>query len=64
MVNKIVALCALIALAGCGVSQPGPAVDTACEWVGPILVGKADILTAPTAAEILAHNRKWKRNCT
>ena len=51
----------LALLAGC---QAAPQlVDTACDWVRPIYVADQDILTEPTAAAILAHDRKWQTNC-
>ncbi|WP_169738136.1 hypothetical protein [Siccibacter colletis] len=40
-------------------------VDTACNWVKPILVTEADILTMDerTKRAILTHNKTWKANC-
>lgn len=38
-------------------------VDTACKWVSPIYISKADTLTAGTARQILTHNETWKANC-
>lgn len=38
-----------------------PASD--CAWVKPILVSRADVLSAGTAGQIVAHNRKWERFC-
>jgi len=38
-------------------------VDTSCDWVKPIYVRKDDKLSTPTAAEILAHDDKWKQIC-
>lgn len=40
-------------------------VDTACNWVKPILVTEADIMTMDerTKRAILTHNKTWKANC-
>ncbi|URM24033.1 hypothetical protein JJN11_05785 [Leclercia adecarboxylata] len=40
-------------------------VDTACNWVKPILVTEADILSMDerTKRAILTHNKTWKANC-
>jgi hypothetical protein len=38
-------------------------VDTACEWVRPIRIAKADALTDGTARQILAHNNAWLHAC-
>lgn len=38
-------------------------VDTACNWVQPILVSKDDVLTDGTARQLLAHNETWLKTC-
>ncbi|WP_288654649.1 MULTISPECIES: hypothetical protein [Pantoea] len=40
-------------------------MDTACNWVKPILVTEADIMTMDerTKRAILTHNKTWKANC-
>ncbi|AKI28770.1 Rz-like spanin [Stenotrophomonas phage vB_SmaS-DLP_2] len=38
-------------------------IDTACKWVAPIWISKADGLTAGTARQILNHNEAVERNC-
>jgi len=40
-------------------------VDTACNWVKPILVTEADILSMDdrTKRAILTHNKAWAANC-
>ena len=40
-------------------------VDTACNWVKPIMVTEADIMTMDerTKRAILTHNKTWKANC-
>ncbi|AVG76136.1 hypothetical protein CG431_08610 [Pantoea ananatis] len=40
-------------------------VDTACNWVKPIMVTEADIMMMDerTKRAILAHNKTWKANC-
>ena len=55
------ALVLLALLGGCTVAPQ--LVDTACDWVRPIYVSSEDQLTEPTAAAILAHDRKWQENC-
>ena len=61
MIGKIAAIAAAVVLCAC--AGPGPAVDTACVWVTPILVSGADRLTTGTAVQILRHNATWKANC-
>jgi hypothetical protein len=34
-----------------------------CAWVRKIVVGERDIVTRPTAEQIVAHNRKVERLC-
>lgn len=47
----------------------GPArtevVDTACNWVKPIILKRADVLALDDATKqaILTHNKTWKANC-
>ena len=40
-------------------------VDTACNWVRPIIVTKNDIavMDGQTKRAILSHNEKWQANC-
>jgi len=55
MTGRIIVLAlALLALAACA-GLPGPVVDTACEWVKPILVDKDDRLTAVFRRANLTH---------
>lgn len=58
-------LCLALLLTSCAssgvVTKPIP--SNGCEWVRPIYVGKADVLTDPTARAILAHDLAWQRVC-
>jgi len=67
------ALACLLALAGCPATCP-PAVDpevvtktrivdTSCDWVRPIYLDKADVLTDATAKAILAHDQAGAKIC-
>lgn len=38
-------------------------VDTSCDWVRPIYVSKADVLSDATADAILAHNLAGAKVC-
>lgn len=38
-------------------------VDTACKWVNPIYISKADLLSEGTAKQILALNRTYVARC-
>jgi hypothetical protein len=38
-------------------------IDTACKWVRPIYVSKADEFTDGTARQVLAHNKAYAANC-
>lgn len=51
---------AVMLLSGCG--SGGPAIDPCGAW-RPILISRADVLTAETAREILAHNETGARLC-
>jgi hypothetical protein len=63
----------LLVLAGCATTcPPTPApevvtktriVDTACDWVKPIYLDKADVLTDATAKAILAHDQAGAKEC-
>lgn len=63
----------LLVLAGCAATcPPAPApevvtktriVDTACDWVKPIYLDKADVLTDATAKAILAHDQAGAKEC-
>lgn len=46
-------------------TDPAPVVvvDTACKWVAPIYISKADVLTDETARQILAHNETYMTVC-
>lgn len=51
-------------LTGCVTNGPViELVDTACNWTGPILISKQDVLTDGTAKQILQHNENWEANC-
>jgi hypothetical protein len=50
-------------LAGCAGSPATTITDTACLWVRPVLIAPGDVLTRPTAIDLLAHNLAWERNC-
>lgn len=50
----------------CTTSGPAPVVvDTACNWVNPVLVSPHDIevMSEQTKRAILAHNEKWFSVC-
>lgn len=55
------ALASALLLSGCATG--GRATTDGCEWTRPILVGRDDVLTEATAAEILAHNETGSRIC-
>lgn len=38
-------------------------IDTACDWVRPIFISRADTLTIETARSILVHNETWEAQC-
>lgn len=38
-------------------------IDTACKWVNPIYISKADVLSDGTAKQILALNRTFVARC-
>lgn len=53
-------------ISSCTTNGPAPVVvDTACNWVNPILVSPHDIevMSEQTKRAILAHNIKWDANC-
>lgn len=57
----MLSLASLILLAGCETS--GPATDGFCLEAKPIYVSKADVLTADTARQVLAHNEHGAARC-
>lgn len=62
MWKRVCAVClTAMLLASC--ANDGAAISGGCEWVRPILVSRADVLTDQTARDILAHNRAWEANC-
>lgn len=69
--HKIKLLVCLLALANasCATNGLGPnngellVTDTACKWVKPIYIAKADVLTDGTARQILALNKAWQSAC-
>lgn len=64
---------ALALLAACAATCPPAAapevvtktrvVDTSCDWVKPIYLDKTDVLSDPSAAAILAHNKAGAAHC-
>ena len=48
-------------LTGCAIN--GPATSGGCEWVQPIYISRADVLTDGTARQVLAHNEAWQAIC-
>lgn len=38
-------------------------VDTACQWLTPIYISRADVLTDGTARQILAYDKTYVANC-
>lgn len=53
-------------ISSCTTNGPAPVVvDTACNWVNPILVSPHDIevMSEQTRRAILAHNEKWLSIC-
>jgi hypothetical protein len=64
---------ALLALAGCAAACPPLAapevvtktriVDTSCDWVKPIYLDKADVLSDATVKAILAHDLAGAKAC-
>jgi hypothetical protein len=73
MICKAGLALSLLVLAGCAATcPPTPApevvtktriVDTACDWVKPIYLDKADVLTDATAKAILAHDQAGAKEC-
>lgn len=62
--SRLVILLALgVAVTACAGPPRRVVVDTACDWVRPILVADADILTDATARAILAHDEAWEARC-
>ena len=67
----ISALALLAACQTCPVAQTQPpevvtktrVVDTSCDWVKPIYLDKADVLSDATAAAILAHDKAGAAHC-
>jgi hypothetical protein len=57
----LIAMC----VSSCGVSGPVRQIDTACDWVRPILIApsEVDTLTDDTARQILAHNEAFEAAC-
>lgn len=51
----------LILLAGCETNGVG---TSGCEWVRPVYISKADVLTERTAQDLLVHNELWQRICS
>lgn len=43
------------------VTKPTP--SNGCEWVRPIYISKADVLTQGTADQILNHDEAWQKIC-
>jgi len=62
-VSKILIVVLSVSFLSACATPEAKIVDTSCNWVKPIFVRKADKLSAPTAAEILAHDDKWKQIC-
>jgi hypothetical protein len=54
-------LACLTLLVSCATT--GPATDGFCLEAKPIYVSKADVLTAETARQILAHNQFGAKKC-
>lgn len=63
----------LALLTGCAATCPPTAapevvtktrvIDTSCDWVKPIYLDKADVLSDATAKAILAHDQAGAKNC-
>jgi hypothetical protein len=65
---KYLALMMVPLLTSCAATTPEiryetKVIDTACSWVQPITISRADVITDGTARLILAHNRQVKKNC-
>lgn len=45
------------------IDQQPIVIDTACDWVKPIYISNADVLSDGTARQILALNQTWQKNC-
>lgn len=39
-------------------------IDSACDWVRPIMISKDDVLTDDTARQILMLDEQWQRTCS
>ncbi len=57
----VLALTSALLLSACGTAGPVP--SDGCGWARPILVGRDDVLTEPTAAQVLAHNETGAAVC-
>jgi hypothetical protein len=55
------ALVSALLLSACATGGPVP--SDGCAWTRPILVGRDDVLTEDTAAQVLAHNETGARIC-
>lgn len=51
----------LMCVSGCATN--GSVIDSACDWVRPILISKDDVLTDDTARQILMLDEGWERAC-
>lgn len=51
----------MLCMSGCATNFS--VIDTACDWVRPIMISKDDKLTIGTARQILDHDDAWKKHC-
>lgn len=42
----------------------GRAIDTGCVWTQEIRINRADVITDPTARQILTHNKARRERCS
>lgn len=67
-IMKLLSLIPVMLLASCAnttseIKSEPVVIDTSCNWVKPIMISRLDDVTEGTAGQILAHNRKYDRNC-
>lgn len=66
---KIAILSSILFIAGCQTVSAPPkspqVVDTACAWDKPISIYTSEVLklSDDLVAQILAHDREWRKNC-
>jgi hypothetical protein len=60
---KLAACLIAMLLSACATNGP-VTIDTACDWVQPIMISKDDQLTPDTARQILNLDEQWQLTCS